>query len=124
MLPIETVFSRLARVVRDITAKQDEQVDFVIMGKDPDLHRSAIGEIGDPVLHLIRNSVDHGLDDAQTHGQCEHDRRYHDADPEALTSRHSRWRCPARRYWPGCPGLPEDCRRRQWLAASLAGGFL
>jgi two-component system, chemotaxis family, sensor kinase CheA len=64
MLPIESVFSRLPRVVRDIAAKQGKQVDFVVEGKDTELDRSVIEEIGDPLLHLIRNSVDHGLEPA------------------------------------------------------------
>jgi two-component system, chemotaxis family, sensor kinase CheA len=64
MLPIESVFSRLPRVVRDIAAKQNKQVDFVVLGKDTELDRSVIEEIGDPLLHLIRNSVDHGLEPA------------------------------------------------------------
>jgi two-component system, chemotaxis family, sensor kinase CheA len=62
MLPIESVFSRLPRVVRDIASKQGKQVDFIIEGKDTELDRSVIEEIGDPLLHLIRNSVDHGLE--------------------------------------------------------------
>jgi two-component system, chemotaxis family, sensor kinase CheA len=62
MLPIETVFNRLPRVVRDIAAHQGKQVDFIIQGKDTELDRSVIEEIGDPLLHLIRNSVDHGLE--------------------------------------------------------------
>ena len=62
MLPIESVFSRLPRVVRDIAAKQGKQVDFIIEGKDTELDRSVIEEIGDPLLHLIRNAVDHGLE--------------------------------------------------------------
>jgi two-component system chemotaxis sensor kinase CheA len=48
--------------VRDIAAKQGKQVDFIIEGKDTELDRSVIEEIGDPLLHLIRNSVDHGLE--------------------------------------------------------------
>ncbi|MDQ6670040.1 MAG: chemotaxis protein CheA [Chloroflexota bacterium] len=62
MLPIESVFSRLPRVVRDIAAKQGKQIDFIIEGEDTELDRSVIEEIGDPLLHLIRNSVDHGLE--------------------------------------------------------------
>jgi two-component system chemotaxis sensor kinase CheA len=62
MLPVESVFNRLPRVVRDISAKQGKQIDFVIEGKDTELDRSVIEEIGDPLLHLIRNAVDHGLE--------------------------------------------------------------
>lgn len=62
MLPIETVFNRLPRVVRDVAAKQGKQIDFVLEGKDTELDRSVIEEIGDPLLHLIRNGVDHGIE--------------------------------------------------------------
>jgi two-component system chemotaxis sensor kinase CheA len=62
MLPVETVFNRLPRVVRDVTGKQGKQVDFIIEGKDTELDRSVIEEIGDPLLHLIRNAVDHGIE--------------------------------------------------------------
>jgi two-component system chemotaxis sensor kinase CheA len=62
MLPVESVFNRLPRVVRDVAAKQGKQVDFIVEGKDTELDRSVIEEIGDPLLHLIRNGVDHGLE--------------------------------------------------------------
>jgi two-component system, chemotaxis family, sensor kinase CheA len=62
MLPVESVFNRLPRVVRDVSAKQGKQIDFIIEGKDTELDRSVIEEIGDPLLHLIRNAVDHGVE--------------------------------------------------------------
>jgi two-component system chemotaxis sensor kinase CheA len=62
MLPIESVFNRLPRVVRDVAAKQGKQIDFIVEGKDTELDRSVIEEIGDPLLHLIRNGVDHGIE--------------------------------------------------------------
>jgi two-component system chemotaxis sensor kinase CheA len=62
MLPIESVFNRLPRVVRDVSAKLGKQIDFVIEGKDTELDRSVIEEIADPLMHLIRNAVDHGLE--------------------------------------------------------------
>ena len=62
MLPVESVFNRLPRVVRDVASKQGKQVDFTIEGKDTELDRSVIEEIGDPLLHLIRNAVDHGIE--------------------------------------------------------------
>jgi len=65
MLPVESVFNRLPRVVRDIAAKQGKQVDFIVEGKDTELDRSVIEEIGDPLVHLIRNAVDHGLEPAE-----------------------------------------------------------
>jgi two-component system, chemotaxis family, sensor kinase CheA len=62
MLPVESVFNRLPRVVRDVAAKQSKQIDFIVTGKDTELDRSVIEEIGDPLLHLIRNAVDHGIE--------------------------------------------------------------
>jgi two-component system chemotaxis sensor kinase CheA len=62
MLPVESVFNRLPRVVRDIASKQGKQIDFILEGKDTELDRSVIEEIGDPLLHLIRNGVDHGIE--------------------------------------------------------------
>jgi len=62
MLPVESVFSRLPRVVRDVAAKQGKHIDFIVEGKDTELDRSVIEEIGDPLLHLIRNAVDHGIE--------------------------------------------------------------
>jgi two-component system, chemotaxis family, sensor kinase CheA len=62
MLPIETVFNRLPRVVRDVAARQLKQIEFIVEGKDTELDRSVIEEIGDPLLHLIRNGVDHGIE--------------------------------------------------------------
>ncbi len=62
MLPVESVFSRLPRVVRDVATKQGKQIDFIVEGKDTELDRSVIEEIGDPLLHLIRNAVDHGIE--------------------------------------------------------------
>jgi two-component system chemotaxis sensor kinase CheA len=62
MLPIESVFNRLPRVVRDVASKQGKQIEFIVEGKDTELDRSVIEEIGDPLLHLIRNGVDHGIE--------------------------------------------------------------
>jgi two-component system, chemotaxis family, sensor kinase CheA len=64
MLPVESVFNRLPRIVRDVAAKQGKQIDFIMEGKDTELDRSVIEEIGDPLIHLIRNGVDHGLEPA------------------------------------------------------------
>jgi two-component system chemotaxis sensor kinase CheA len=62
MLPVESVFNRLPRIVRDVAAKLGKQVDFITEGKDTELDRSVIEEIGDPLQHLIRNGLDHGIE--------------------------------------------------------------
>jgi two-component system chemotaxis sensor kinase CheA len=62
MLPIETVFNRFPRVVRDIAAKEGKEVALIIEGKETELDRSVLEVIGDPLGHLIRNSLTHGIE--------------------------------------------------------------
>lgn len=62
MVPIETVFSRFPRMVRDLAKDLGKEIDLVIQGKETELDRTVIDEIGDPLVHLIRNSVDHGVE--------------------------------------------------------------
>ncbi|MDZ7730665.1 MAG: hypothetical protein U5K37_06715 [Natrialbaceae archaeon] len=62
LVPLETVVSRLPRVVRDIARDQDKQVSFELTGEDVELDRSIIDRIGDPLIHLVRNAVDHGIE--------------------------------------------------------------
>ncbi len=62
MLPIETVFNRFPRVVRDVAAKLGKEVALIIDGKETELDRSVLEEIGDPLGHLIRNALDHGIE--------------------------------------------------------------
>ena len=62
MLPIDNVFSRFPRMIRDLSQKLDKEVNFVIEGKETELDRSVIEVIGDPLIHMLRNSVDHGVE--------------------------------------------------------------
>ena len=62
MLPIGNVFNKFPRMVRDMAQKTGKMIDLVIHGEDTELDRSMIEEINDPLIHLIRNSVDHGLE--------------------------------------------------------------
>ena len=62
MLPIDTVFSRFPRVVRDVAAKLGKDVALVVEGKETELDRSVLEEVGDPLGHLVRNSLDHGIE--------------------------------------------------------------
>ena len=62
MLPIETVFNRFPRVVRDIAARLSKDVQLVIEGKETELDRSVLEEVGDPLGHLVRNALDHGIE--------------------------------------------------------------
>jgi two-component system chemotaxis sensor kinase CheA len=62
MLPIATVFSKFPRLIRDLARQTGKQVELVIRGEDTELDRTVIEAIGDPLLHMVRNSVDHGLE--------------------------------------------------------------
>ncbi len=65
MFPIEQVFNRFPRMVRDLARKFNKDVNFIIDGRETELDRTVIEEIGDPLIHLLRNSVDHGIEPAE-----------------------------------------------------------
>ncbi len=62
MMPIETVTNKFPRMIRDLSKSLDKQIDLVISGEETELDRTVIDEIGDPLMHLLRNSADHGLE--------------------------------------------------------------
>jgi two-component system chemotaxis sensor kinase CheA len=62
MIPVEAVFLRFPRLVRDLSTKLGKQVDLELIGKDTELDRTVVDALGDPLVHLIRNSLDHGLE--------------------------------------------------------------
>ncbi len=62
MQPIGNVFSKFSRVVRDLSAKLGKQCDIVMEGKEVEVDKTIIEAIGDPLTHLVRNSVDHGVE--------------------------------------------------------------
>jgi two-component system chemotaxis sensor kinase CheA len=64
MVPIRGVFNKMARVTRDLGAKQQKKVRFVTSGEDTELDRGVVEELNDPLLHMIRNSMDHGIEPA------------------------------------------------------------
>src|SRR5690606_22285768 len=65
MVPIRGVFQKMARVVRDVGAKQNKKVQFVTSGEDTELDRGVVEELNDPLLHMIRNSMDHGIESSE-----------------------------------------------------------
>lgn len=65
MVPIEQVFNRFPRMVRDLAKDLNKEVEFVIEGKETELDRTVIDEVGDPLIHLLRNAIDHGLETAE-----------------------------------------------------------
>lgn len=62
MMPIETVTNKFPRMIRDLSKKLDKQIELIISGEETELDRTVIDEIGDPLMHLLRNSADHGLE--------------------------------------------------------------
>ncbi len=62
MIPIGTVFNKFPRVVRDIAQKVNKEIELVISGDDTEIDKTIIEEIQDPITHIIRNSVDHGIE--------------------------------------------------------------
>jgi two-component system chemotaxis sensor kinase CheA len=65
MLPVSNTFNKFPRMVRDLAAKLNKKIDLKIEGENTELDRSVIEEINDPLIHLIRNSVDHGIESAE-----------------------------------------------------------
>jgi len=62
MVAIGTVFSRFPRLVRDLAKKTGKEMELVLKGEDTELDKTVVEVIGDPLMHLIRNSVDHGIE--------------------------------------------------------------
>ena len=62
MVPIESAVNKFPRMVRDLEKKLDKKMQLTITGEDTELDRTVVDEIGDPLMHLIRNSADHGLE--------------------------------------------------------------
>ncbi|MHC1750504.1 MAG: chemotaxis protein CheA [Cellulosilyticaceae bacterium] len=65
MVPVELVFNRFPRMIRDVSRKLDKDIELVMSGEDTELDRTVIDEIGDPLIHLLRNAADHGLETTQ-----------------------------------------------------------
>lgn len=62
MMPVGTVFNRFPRLIRDLAQKAGKQVNFIVEGQDTGIDRSVIEHIRDPLVHLLRNAVDHGIE--------------------------------------------------------------
>jgi two-component system chemotaxis sensor kinase CheA len=69
MVPIEQVFNRFPRMVRGLAKDLNKKVDLQISGADTELDRTVIDEIGDPLVHLLRNAIDHGLETTEQRKQ-------------------------------------------------------
>lgn len=65
MVPVETVFNRFPRMIRDISRELGKEIDLLMTGEETELDRTVIDEIGDPLIHLLRNSADHGIESTE-----------------------------------------------------------
>ncbi|MCK9443395.1 MAG: chemotaxis protein CheA [Tissierellaceae bacterium] len=66
MVPLSTTFLKMYRIVRDISKKQKKEVELQLIGEETEVDKNIIEHIGDPLMHLIRNAVDHGIEDGDT----------------------------------------------------------
>ena len=62
MQPLDNLFARFPRMVRDLAHKMGKEIEFSVEGRETELDRSVIEVIGDPLIHLLRNCVDHGIE--------------------------------------------------------------
>ena len=85
MIPVEAVLLRFPRLVRDLSVKLSKQVELELVGKDTELDRSVVDSLGDPLVHLIRNALDHGLESA---GRARRGRQARDRQAE-IAARHA-----------------------------------
>ena len=65
MVPIESVVNKFPRMIRDLSKKLDKKMELYMTGEETELDRTGVDEIGDPLMHLLRNSADHGLESAE-----------------------------------------------------------
>ena len=66
MVPLKATFQRMARLVRDLAGKSGKSVKLEVEGEDTELDRNVVEKLGDPLVHMLRNAVDHGIEDAET----------------------------------------------------------
>jgi two-component system chemotaxis sensor kinase CheA len=74
MVPVETVFNRFPRMIRQLSKDLNKKINLEIIGAETELDRTVIDEIGDPLVHLLRNAIDHGIESPETrlkHGKRE-----------------------------------------------------
>jgi two-component system chemotaxis sensor kinase CheA len=75
MQPVKKVFGRFPRVVRDLARNLSKEVDLVLHGEDTDLDKNLVEALADPLVHLVRNAVDHGIESPDARGQAGKPRR-------------------------------------------------
>lgn len=71
MVPIQGVFQKMARLVRDVARKAMKEIDFSVVGGETELDRNIVEAISDPLVHMVRNSVDHGIEPPDQRAQVD-----------------------------------------------------
>ena len=66
MVPLKATFNKMARLVRDVSRKLGKNVKFIVEGEDTEIDRNLVDIISDPLVHMIRNAVDHGIEAPDT----------------------------------------------------------
>lgn len=66
MIPVSTLFQKMRRLVRDMSKKFGKEIDLVLVGEETEVDKNVIDYLSDPLMHIIRNAVDHGIEDAGT----------------------------------------------------------
>ena len=69
MVPIESVVAKFPKMIRDLSKKLDKKIQLFMTGEETELDRTVVDEIGDPLMHLLRNSADHGLESSEVRKQ-------------------------------------------------------
>ncbi len=72
MIPVSTIFQRFPRLVRDLSRKLDKEIELVIEGEDTEADKNIVEQLAEPLIHLVRNSIDHGIElpnERQAHGK-------------------------------------------------------
>ena len=64
MIPVSATFHKMERIVRDMSNKINKQANLVIIGEETELDKNVIDHLSDPLMHIIRNAMDHGLEPA------------------------------------------------------------
>ena len=86
MLPISFVFSRFPRMVRDLSQRLGKQIELKMTGEQTELDKTVLEKIGDPLVHLVRNSIDHGIEIAGQRGRGRQGRERHGASATPITA--------------------------------------
>lgn len=66
MMPISEIFSRFPRMVHDVSQRLDKEIDLELLGAETEIDKSMVERLTDPLMHIVRNAIDHGIEDAET----------------------------------------------------------